>query len=237
AWKKAGDGPLRLVAGRSTVTHYLGLDQKKVPTPGKSAHFIPSSLLTTFTGICVADKLPPRRVTQTLTGQHIPTWSTRPGFFKTSKQLQLQNGDTCLPRNFVIANHPYHAGETFVGRVEEIIQQVGSVADYASQPDGVLLQKTIILRERDRYGMPSIQLSQQWSMHTTAQTVARVEHTQNVDDVVLNTAQMRDAVHVQRYRLDSTPMDVEHIITQSAAREIGARKAKRRWDVSRRELR
>ncbi|KAJ7907725.1 hypothetical protein B0H13DRAFT_1568050, partial [Mycena leptocephala] len=31
----------------------------------------------------------------------------------------------------------------------------------------------------------------------TSQTVARVAHTKNVNDIVLNTAQMRDAAYVQ----------------------------------------
>jgi hypothetical protein len=58
----------------------------------------------------------------------------------------------------------------------------------------------------------------------TTRTIARVVHVRNVDDVVLNTAQMRDAIHVQPFRLDSTPMDREVVINQSAAKEIAARK-------------
>jgi hypothetical protein len=58
----------------------------------------------------------------------------------------------------------------------------------------------------------------------TTRTIARVVHVRNVDDVVLNTAQMRDAIHVQPFRLDSTPMDREVVINQSAAKEVAARK-------------
>jgi hypothetical protein len=35
---------------------------------------------------------------------------------------------------------------------------------------------------------------------------------------------MRDAIHVQPFRVDSTPMDREMVINQSAAKEVAARK-------------
>ncbi|KAJ7814354.1 hypothetical protein B0H14DRAFT_3747837 [Mycena olivaceomarginata] len=210
AWRAIGDGPKNLVSGRSTVTHYLGLDKKREPAAG----------------ISLADKTAPRPINQTLTGQHIHSWSTKPGLFKTNKQLYLLNGDSCVPHTFVIVKHPRRPGETFVARVEELIQQVGSIADFASRPDGVLLQKTIIDHAREHYGMPSVQLAGEWSLHSTehncmdnhcaatasiplfqertktAQTIARIAHTQNLHDLVLNTAQMRDAVLVQPYRLN-----------------------------------
>ncbi|KAJ6542980.1 hypothetical protein B0H19DRAFT_1212717 [Mycena capillaripes] len=236
AWKTIGDGPARLVSGRSTVTNYLGLDQKKAPAADKSA---------------------PRVITQTLTGKHIPSWSTKPGLFKTNEHLYLHNGDSCIPHNYVIAKSPHRPGETFVARVEEIIHRVGSVAALASEPEGVLLQKATLNHTRERYGTlwdaigPTF-----WAMELrctvnvqhncldnhcgattsipvfqeriqTTQTQARVAHTQNIDDVVLNTAQMRDAMFVQRFRLDSPRVNEDEfdaLIHQSAAKEIDARK-------------
>lgn len=44
-------------------------------------------------------------------------------------------------------------------------------------------------------------------------------------DVILNTAQMRDALHVQKIRIPSEILDEETVITASVAREIGLRKA------------
>ncbi|KAF7335506.1 hypothetical protein MVEN_02204400 [Mycena venus] len=241
AWRTIGDGPKSLVSGHSTAAHYLGLEKKKEPVAG----------------ISVADKSVSRPVNRTLTGQHVPSWSTKPGLFKTNKQVYLGNGDVCAPLNYVIAKDPRYAGETYVARVEEIIQQVGSLAQLSSQPDGVLVQKVVVDHTRERYGMPSVQLCGEWLVHSvqdllctvnvqhncldngctatgsipvfqerikTSQTAARVTHVQNLDDVVLNTAQMRDAVHVQQFRLDSTPMDLEVIINASAAREIAIHK-------------
>lgn len=67
---------------------------------------------------------------------------------------------------FVIVRNPQVLGETFVARVEEIIQQTGSVAALSSGPSGILLQRAFINPTRTRYGMPSIQLLNEWFMHT-----------------------------------------------------------------------
>jgi hypothetical protein len=51
-----------------------------------------------------------------------------------------------------------------------------------------------------------------------------VEHLRNPNDLVLNTAQMRDAIYVQEYRINSQPLDAESVIQEGAARVIDARK-------------
>ncbi|KAJ7770349.1 hypothetical protein B0H14DRAFT_2402407 [Mycena olivaceomarginata] len=224
-WTTVGPGPQSLTATRSTVTSYLGLDQKKA-VAGAVFIFRPG--------------LP------------------KPGLFQTNQSLSLYNGDICVPGGFVIVRDSQTVGQTFVARVEEIIQQVGSLAIFSSQPDGVLLQRAFIDRVRTRYGMPSIQLSNQWSMHNakdllctvnvqhncidnkcgptgartvfqerfkTNQTRAEIVHTRNVQDIVLNTAQMRDAVHLQMFRVQSEPLDLDTIVHNSAAKELKARKA------------
>ncbi|KAK7007081.1 hypothetical protein R3P38DRAFT_3325555 [Favolaschia claudopus] len=184
AWKSIGEGPRRLVQGRSTVTAYLGLDFKK---PAVAGHF-------------TADQLKPRQRIQSC-----------------NKSLVIANGDTCAPRNFVVAQDSQRSGGTFAIQDSEL--------------NVVLLQRAVINTTRERYGMPSMVLSGEWVLlHSkdlictvnvqhncrdnncatttsvpvfqervkTSQTAARVAHTQNVDDIVLNTAQMRDAVYVQK---------------------------------------
>lgn len=42
---------------------------------------------------------------------------------------------------------------------------------------------------------------------------------------MLNTAQMRDAVHLQRFRVSSESLDIEDIIHTSAIRELNSEKA------------
>ncbi|KAJ7303119.1 hypothetical protein DFH08DRAFT_618141, partial [Mycena albidolilacea] len=116
-------------------------------------------------GLCVHDKHLPREVQATLSGVHIPTWAAKPGLFQTNQSLALYNGDICVPGGFVIVRDSQNVGQTFIAREEEIIQQVGSLAIFSSQPDGGLLQRAFIDRVRTRYGLPSIKLSNQWSIY------------------------------------------------------------------------
>lgn len=47
-------------------------------------------------------------------------------------------------------------------------------------------------------------------------------------DILLNTAQMRDAIHVQKFRQHSATLNPNDIITASAAREVRAQKELRK---------
>ncbi|KAJ7246704.1 hypothetical protein C8J57DRAFT_1438159 [Mycena rebaudengoi] len=185
-WKSIGAGPKNLVQSRSTVTHYLGLDSKKIST---------------------SDRI----------------------------------------------------GETIVVHIEEIIQEIGSMASMISQPDAILVQKATVMRGRPLYGMPAIWMSREWAIFKTAdflctvnvqhncidnkcgptgtrpiyqereqvadQTAAKIAHLGRADDLVLNTAQMRDAIHVQRFRIDSPVLDLDEIVHRSAAREVDSQRA------------
>jgi hypothetical protein len=42
---------------------------------------------------------------------------------------------------------------------------------------------------------------------------------------VLNTAQMRDAIHVQHFRISSETLDVDDIVHESVVKELAALKA------------
>ena len=59
----------------------------------------------------------------------------------------------------------------------------------------------------------------------TEKTTPVVEHLTDPNDLILNTAQMRDAIHVQNFRIASTPLDEERIIQESVARTINQRKS------------
>jgi len=52
-----------------------------------------------------------------------------------------------------------------------------------------------------------------------------VEHRGNLGQFVLNSAQMRDAKHVQKHRIPSQPLDFDRTIHESAAKAIDTRKA------------
>ncbi|KAJ7634450.1 hypothetical protein FB45DRAFT_1025398 [Roridomyces roridus] len=145
-WKSIAAGPQHLVNSPSTITSYLGLDLKnKLPqgscTPDKDKALVP--------------------IAGTLIGKHIAAWSTKPGTFRTCKELVLNNGDVCRPGKFVVLQDSTQAGGTRVGQVEEIVQRIGSVAYHASLPDGILVRQVIVSKGRPRYGMPSVLLQEQ----------------------------------------------------------------------------
>ncbi|KAJ7844241.1 hypothetical protein B0H14DRAFT_2585305 [Mycena olivaceomarginata] len=224
-WKTVGAGPKHLVESPNTITSYLGLDSRKEPAQG----------------VCTLDKIRARQIRETLIGQHIPEWSSKSGLFRTCEDIVLKNGDVCLPGSFFIIQHPNRIGETFVGRVEEIIQAVGSIASHAHGTDGILVH-----RLRPRYGMPTVIMSGERKIYTTNhncmdnqcgptglrpvyqerqltdQTRALIAHSKNPTDLVLNTAQMRDALHLQRFRIDTQQMNTDTIIHQSAVSELAA---------------
>ncbi|KAK7037199.1 hypothetical protein R3P38DRAFT_3481335 [Favolaschia claudopus] len=137
-WASVGPGARNLIASHSTVNTYLGLMQKK----------------PVISGQCVLDKKSPRKIELTLAGQHLPSWANKPGLFRTCQSMTLQNNDVCTPGNFVIIRDPRHLGQTFVAQVREIIQEKGSLAEYSSNPDGILVQRALVNHQQARYGMP-----------------------------------------------------------------------------------
>jgi hypothetical protein len=66
----------------------------------------------------------------------------------------------------------------------------------------------------------------------TKQTRPIIIHTGPGDDLVLNTGQMRDAVDLQPFRVDSEPLDTETIIMASVLREFELKKAAAKAAVS-----
>lgn len=51
-----------------------------------------------------------------------------------------------------------------------------------------------------------------------------VLHVRNPDDLILNTAQMRDAVHLQKFRIPPPALDERAVIDASVRRVIDQRK-------------
>jgi hypothetical protein len=59
----------------------------------------------------------------------------------------------------------------------------------------------------------------------TTQTRPIVIHNRADNDLVLNTAQMRDAIHIQRFRISSEILDMDGIVHESAVKGLAALKA------------
>ena len=61
--------------------------------------------------------------------------------------------------------------------------------------------------------------------HVQTQTqYSTVEHLQNPNDLILNMAQMRDAVYVQHYHINSEPLNANSVIQEGTTRVVDAQK-------------
>ena len=61
--------------------------------------------------------------------------------------------------------------------------------------------------------------------HRTETTRPVIMHTNNPDSMMLNTAQMRDALHLQKFRVPSGGLQSDDILKTSAEAELSSRKA------------
>lgn len=64
--------------------------------------------------------------------------------------------------------------------------------------------------------------------HLTEHHKSQVAHSGAAGDLILNTAQMRDTIHVQQFHIPFQALDEDSIIQESVAREVVAQKQARR---------
>ncbi|KAF8151691.1 hypothetical protein B0H34DRAFT_664617, partial [Crassisporium funariophilum] len=163
---------------------------------------------------------------------------------KTNKEMVLLNGDVCHIGGFVIVQDAQTLTCMFVARMEEIFQRVGSTAHYSGKPDGVLVWQVDLTRDPLVYRMPFVSLLRWWSVvnallctvntqhnyipkltvyqerRRTEQTQPVVQHMNNPKSRLLNTAQMRDAMYLQKFRISLEDLDFDTIIHLSAIDEL-----------------
>ncbi|EIW86698.1 hypothetical protein CONPUDRAFT_69138 [Coniophora puteana RWD-64-598 SS2] len=162
---------------------------------------------------------------------------------KTCKQVISQNGDVCRLSDFVLAAKANAPGRTIIGRLSEILQVTGSVfvvsgvalpyhlPSLARQGWLVISAEDVVCSVNVQHncaaqscsdsGVEHVREEREVSDRTRRVIVHRVP-----DALVLNTAQMRDAIHVQRYRLSPEPIDREHAIKTGAEAEIASQRVK-----------
>ncbi|KIM36126.1 hypothetical protein M413DRAFT_31880 [Hebeloma cylindrosporum] len=248
-WIAIGFGVKSLVTSYTTVSQYRGLASKATRVTQ---------------GLCTSDKAPPRPLSQLLMGQKAIVAASRYlsqaelVSFKTNKEIQLNNGDTCRLGDFVICETKSDVPQPFIGRVSEIVQQVGGPNDFNQLADVILVQRVLLGQAVVPYGMSRVEPCNEWLVFTPAELVCTVNvqhdcassqcgptgvqhvyqerhrtnttrpvimHTKNPDSLMLNTAQMRDAIHVQRFRIPAGGLSSEDILKTSAEAELSSRKA------------
>src|SRR5437879_2259482 len=107
----------------------------------------------------------------TVTGQKLPNLLSSSPFpqrlYGTCDYIYLYNGDKCTIGEHVLARHhrPHeeiHPNPTFIARIVEVIQQVGSPAHMQGWGDGILLQMVDLSGPNTKYQMPQLLLKNEW---------------------------------------------------------------------------
>ncbi|KAF8204045.1 hypothetical protein BJ912DRAFT_841196 [Pholiota molesta] len=163
-WCTAGPGPMRLALD-PTPSHYLGIAPPEVIQPGQ----------------CKPEKIAPQPLTHTLTGQKIATalnTGSPSALYVTNVSVVLLNGDRCtLGQHVIVQQHPLDPASSefrgYIGRVQEIIQQFGSINHQNGWPDGLLVQvldcyhppfNESAIDNMSRISMPQLILRDEWNL-------------------------------------------------------------------------
>ncbi|KIY48737.1 hypothetical protein FISHEDRAFT_42751, partial [Fistulina hepatica ATCC 64428] len=209
-WRRAGDGPTSLVQSPNTVTEYLDL----------SMH---------------------HALTSTSLSERRPVWLGKHAF--------LLNGDRCSHGSHVVL-HDRATGQLQIAKVLEIFQYCSPIPRAAPDGFLVQLGSThrkhdaydmpcIDLRHECHVAslqdiLCTVNVQHNCATHmctnsgtarvyqerqTTAKTRSLIEH-RTPADIVLNTGQMRDAVHLSPFVCRPAPLDEDMIIHNSAAQEL-----------------
>ncbi|KAK0444176.1 hypothetical protein EV421DRAFT_1903287 [Armillaria borealis] len=220
-WVRLGRSALAIVATPSAATDYLRLTDKKKD----------SNKWGTYT----SDGKRARPFAETQTGLHAPSlFGSEDGtplnpLCKTGKDVYLLSHDLCRLGGHVVIRG---ADNNYIVTVEEILHKsvlFGDQVDY-------ILVKSVSLGPASVHSMPRISRMNTYSVVQLADVLCTVNvqhdcisnHCQaekvipllQEDQIVLNTAQMRSAKHIQPFRVPSIPMDATEVILASSSDTI-----------------
>ncbi|KIK49700.1 hypothetical protein GYMLUDRAFT_117539, partial [Collybiopsis luxurians FD-317 M1] len=169
--------------------------------------------------------------------------------------VTLSDGTTCKDGGFVVTRG--HNNSLHVGQVVEILQRERSVDSMSSQASFILIRQVDISFEAIEYRMPQVLFTDIYFTNlictvnvqhhcvgnkcraTGSRPVYQEGHIipgkfqpvivhENPHHLVLNTAQMRNAIFVQHFRIRSPQLNAQELLTESVQREIDVRKAARK---------
>ncbi|KAF7965797.1 hypothetical protein HWV62_41769 [Athelia sp. TMB] len=242
-WHTAGDGARSLVYRPNTVTNYLGLDDKKPIQQG--ACVSDGQPARPYSETLSGAALPAHSIGQTRGLFR----SSREVYLQNGDKCV--QGQFVIAKDPVNIGVTYTARVDEILNIQNSIAHLGGMPDCVllqlaslSRTSDTYSMPLVDLSRRWALVKLDVILCTVNTPHncaahecTTVNTRPVIqerevtEHTRPVvshlasHDVVLNTAQMRDAVHLQKFRIASEDLNEEIIITASAAREIAARKA------------
>ncbi|KAG5652758.1 hypothetical protein H0H81_003845 [Sphagnurus paluster] len=157
------------------------------------------------------------------------------------KETAVSNGDICKPGSWIIwSTNPQ--GSLCVGRVVESIQVSGSFEERTGKSSFIVAAPAIFSEKDDHYWMPRLQSLPVMDWIALNPAKSRViyqerEATENLtmgvwhsnpDDLILNTAQMRDAIYLSPFRPPIPSYNRDIIIANAAKLEVDNRKMKQK---------
>ncbi|KIK11231.1 hypothetical protein PISMIDRAFT_123099 [Pisolithus microcarpus 441] len=206
-------------------------------------------------GSCVHDKTRPRPLEKTTAALRVPhaLHHVEHRLYQTCQSVVASNGEICRLGDFVLAQEPCAASRTLplIGCLHEILQICHSPAQSQNQASWLLLEIFRVTGLSDTYHLPRIQASG-WGLiccinvqhncaghrctgssavfiyeerKKTMKTAQRIEHI-FPSDLILNTAQMHNAIHMQQFRTEVQQMEHDWAIHTGAAAELNAQKIK-----------
>ncbi|KAJ3848535.1 hypothetical protein EV368DRAFT_86507 [Lentinula lateritia] len=167
----------------------------------------------------------------TQTGRLVPEMPLYTEFEKSTKnfhhtqQLIVANGDKCKPLGFAACSSPLlHAFSIDSISIVKVIEslQCKRTAFPTNAVDSVLVEAMVadtfqFLQRRVSHCFPAAQEREQ-----TSKLKDEVVHKGDLNDKVLNTAQMRDADFLQHFRIQVPQLSMDVILEESSAREWNA---------------
>ncbi|KAI0363137.1 hypothetical protein BV20DRAFT_958926, partial [Pilatotrama ljubarskyi] len=178
------------------------------------------------TGTCVLLSGPAIKPAATLTSTHVVTSLIPPdAYLWRCASCTDAAGDTFKLSGWILVRDREAVPPLCIGRVTEILQVHGSKAFQRRCADVVLIERFVRDGIASPYGLPRL-LPAGWRAVDPTVTSTRAALTHNEPhDVLLNTFQMRSAVHLQQLRHIPQPLNRDHAILTGARAEIDAQKA------------
>ncbi|KAJ6478965.1 hypothetical protein C8R45DRAFT_933740 [Mycena sanguinolenta] len=144
----------------------------------------------------------------------------------TPKSVTLVNGDTCTVDDWVVwVQSTTHASVSRIGRAAEIIQLVGAAAQRKGAADFILISQTIIGEPHSIYKMRRLESIADEYFRVPIKHLAK-------GDLIVNTAQMRDAAALNAFHWVPNALVTADIIRTAATKAFADRQKKKSADTA-----
>ncbi|KAF8966226.1 hypothetical protein BDZ97DRAFT_1657897 [Flammula alnicola] len=223
-WRTVGPGPLHLIHADQTVQNYLGLlavGERTLSLGICCTYCRPGQLYVTGREVCLlnGDKC--------VVGQHVIVQPPRPNMptfiaclREIIQQVGSQNHDNSRPDGLLLETVDSSNTST-----KFQMPRLQYLNEWSFVPISDLLCTVNTQHDCDTNKCTTSGFRYVYQERVRTQRRAPiVQHIKNPDDLILNTAQMRDAIHLQKFRIPPAVLDEPAVIDASVRRMIDKRK-------------